>query len=453
VGHSGLLWKSDIDDVERRLMMRDKRLYFGTFFMAILLFVAFAGAKDVFPETKKVTVTFWKHSHGPADVLTKELIADFEKEHPNVKIELLVTPWDQHLSKLLVSMAGGIGPDLFDLKDPMVPFYISKGFLDPIDPEAFGFKSQADLEKDWLPASFSTVMQGGKIYGVPFEANSWSLYINASHFKEIGLDVAKDYPKTWEELGEIGAKLTKYDKNGRMTRAGFEWPLKLESGWYLLTWYPIFCQLGGQVVNDAGNKCLINSPAGVRALEIWKDMYYKFKTATTEFGVSTSMNPNVDFANGTLSMWLTGAWARPTLKGDPAVYNNYVVVPIPHVKGGKRVACVNAISWHVNSKSEVKKEAWQFVDFASKHQEQWLDRAGYIITRKGWFDTPTAKKFPYLDVFLDDMSHGEARPRSVHYNEIEDSIKRALQRTMFNKMDPKESMDIAAKEIDKVIKE
>lgn len=400
----------------------------------------------------KVTINFWKHSHGPADEFTKELIKQFEKEHPNIKIDMLVTPWDQHLSKLLVSMSGGIGPDLFDLKDPMVPFYIKKGFLAPIEPAAFGFNSQKELENDWLPASFSAVEDKGVIYGVPFEANSWSLYINKLHFKEIGLDPAKDYPKTWEEVGEIGAKLTKYDANGRMVRSGFAWPVKLPTGWYLLTWYPIFRQLNGSVLNEAEDKCIVNSEAGVKALEIWRDMYYKYKTSTMNFGVPSPKNPNIDFADGNLSMWLIGAWARPTLKGNPEVYNNYMVVPIPHVKGKKRVSCLNAISWHVNSKSEHKKETWQFVDFASSFQGAWLKRAGYIITRKGWFQSAEAKEFPYLDVFLDDMSHGTPRPRSVHYNEIADSIKRAIQRTMFNKMDPKKSLDMAAAEIDKVIK-
>jgi multiple sugar transport system substrate-binding protein len=419
----------------------------------LILFVSgfFTSAQGLSAE--KVTLSFWKHSHGPADVFTKELITKFEKENPNIKIELLVTPWDQHLQKLMVSMAGGIGPDLFDLRDPDVPFYAGKGLLAPIDPQAFGFQTQADLEKEWLPNSFATVAEKGVIYGVPFEGNSWSLYINDVHFKEIGLDPAKDYPKTWEDVGKIGAKLVKYDANNRMTRAGFTFPLKLGTGWYLLTWCPIFYQLGGSILNETNDKALVNSPAGVKALQIWSDMIYKYKTATVDFGIYTDKDPNLDFAQGNLSMWMIGAWARPTLEGNKEVYNNYRVVPLPRIAAGSpRVVCTNAIPWHVSSQSKNKRAAWEFVNFASKHQEDWLKRAGYIVTRKGWFNTPTAKSFPYLDVFLDDMSHGRPRMQSVYFNEIGDSLKRAIQRTMFNKVPPQQSLDTAAQEIEKAIK-
>lgn len=432
--------------------MRKARMIWVVTGTLILFAWGFWGNGQGFAAEPK-TLTFWKHSHPPADVFTKELIAKFEKEHSDVKIEMLIMPWDQHLQKLLVSMSGGIGPDLFDLKDPDVPFYLSKGLLAPIDPSAFGFKDQAELEKDWLPNSFSTAMQKGVVYGVPFEVSVWSLYINDLHFKEIGLNPAKDYPKTWEDVGKIGAKLVKYDANKRMTRAGFVWPLKLEVGWYLLTWCPILYQLGGSVLNEAQDKCTINSPAGVQALQIWSDMIYKYKTSTVDFGVGTSKDPNLDFAQGNLSMWLIGPWGRPTLEVNKEVYNNYRVVPFPNVKGTQPVACNNAITWSVNAQSKYKKEAWEFINFASKHQEEWLKTSGYVTPRKGWFNTPTAKAFPYLDVFLEDMSHSRPRlPQTMYFNEIGDSIKRAIQRTVLNKVPAKQSLDTAATEIEKAIK-
>lgn len=423
-----------------------------TFTLILFAFVLFGSGQGLAAE--KITLTFWKHSHPPADAFTKGLIANFEKEHPDIKIEMLIMPWDQHLQKLLVAMSGGIGPDLFDLKDPDVPFYINKGLLAPIDPSAFGFKTQADLEKEWLPNSFSTAIRNGIIYGVPFEVSVWSMYINGLHFKEIGLDPAKDYPKTWEDVGKIGAKLVKYDANKRMIRAGFFMPIKYEVGWYLLTWCPILYQLGGSVLNEALDKCTINSKAGVQALQIWSDFIYKYKTATVDFGVGTSKDPNLDFAQGNLSMWLIGPWGVPTLEINKEVYNNFRVVPLPRVKaGGPRVACNNAISWCVNNQSKLKKEAWEFVNYATKQQEQWLKTSGYVTPRKGWFDTPTAKAFPFLNVFLDDMSVSRPRlPQTVYFNEIGDSIKRAIQRTLFNKVPPKESLDTAANEIDKIIK-
>jgi len=419
------------------------------FLVIVFLLPQFALAQQ-----EKVTIEFWKHTHLPADKYAKELIKEFTEIYPNVRIEMLNLGWSQHLQKLVVSLGGGIGPTLFDAIDPFVPLYISKGFVAPIDYEAFGFDSQSELEESWIPGSLSPAKQNGVVYGVPFEINSWSLYINMNHFREAGLDPDKDYPHTWKEVGEIGGKLAKYDASGRMIRAGFQWPLKLPGGWYLLTWCPILYQLGGSVLNEDKTECVVNSPAGVKALQIWYDMIYKYKTATVDFGTMNSKEPQVDFARGDLSMWLTGAWARPTLESYPEVYNNYKVVPTPHVKGRPRVAGVNAIYWLVNKAAPgvEKKWAWHFVEFCSRHQEGWLKKAGYIIPRKGWFKSPVAREFPYLDVFLDDISHGKPRPRSAHYSEIADALVRAIQRTMFNRVPPQQSLDQCKEEIDSALK-
>lgn len=35
-----------------------------------------------------IVITFWKHSHPPADPLTEELIAEFEAANPGVDIQM-----------------------------------------------------------------------------------------------------------------------------------------------------------------------------------------------------------------------------------------------------------------------------------------------------------------------------------------------------------------------------
>ena len=41
---------------------------------------------------KKVEVTFWKHSHTPADELTKKLIEEYQAKNPNVTIKMELIP-------------------------------------------------------------------------------------------------------------------------------------------------------------------------------------------------------------------------------------------------------------------------------------------------------------------------------------------------------------------------
>jgi multiple sugar transport system substrate-binding protein len=111
--------------------------------------------------------------------------------------------------------------------------------LAPVDPTAFGFKDQAEMEKAYVPGSLDPFKgPDGKVYGIPFEYNSWPMVINDRIFKEAGLDPEKDYPKTWEEVGTIGAKLAKV-QDGRFERQGvclepadLGWTMLLYRRWF-----------------------------------------------------------------------------------------------------------------------------------------------------------------------------------------------------------------------------
>ena len=161
-----------------------------------------------------------------------------------------------------------------------------------------------------------------KIYAIPFEYNSWPLLINDKMFKEIGLDPAKDYPKTWEEVGTIGAKLA-IVKDGKFTRQGFYWNL-LTAGWTMLQFGPLVYQLGGSILSDddKGKECVVNSDAGVRALQTMKDMLYKYKVGAPGINISTGTDAFLDFIQEKAAMTFTAPWAMSQLKGT-AVENDY----------------------------------------------------------------------------------------------------------------------------------
>ena len=171
----------------------------------------------------KVELTFWKHSHPPADTLTQTIIDEYMKQNPNVSIKMEIIPSDQWLNKILTAASGGQLPDIFDTNDANHAIFVSRNLLAPVDAAAFGFKDQADLEKNYVKDSLNPFKGAdGKVYGMPFEYNSWTMVINDKIFKEAGLDPEKDYPKTWEEVGTLGAKLAKVT-DGKFERQGFAW--------------------------------------------------------------------------------------------------------------------------------------------------------------------------------------------------------------------------------------
>jgi ABC-type glycerol-3-phosphate transport system substrate-binding protein len=402
----------------------------------------------------KIDLTFWKHSHPPADKLTQTIIDEYMKQNPNVSIKMDIIPSDQWQNKILTAASGGQLPDIFDTNDANHAIFVSRNLLAPVDAAAFGFKDQADLEKNYVKDSLNPFKGAdGKVYGMPFEYNSWTMVINDKIFKEAGLDPEKDYPKTWEEVGTIGAKLAKVT-DGKFERQGFAWNL-LTGGWTMLLYSPLVYQLGGSILSDddKGKTCALNSPEGIKALETMQDMYYKYKAGAPGINLSTAQDAMVDFVQERVAMWILGPWAVPTFASNPEVVKNYRIIPLPRMTGAKRdVIMLSSWVWVVNAKASAEKqaEAWKFTNYAQQQGDRWLPTAGYILPRLGWQNAPAAKEFRGLDVFIDQMQYG--RPRLVHANagQIYTVIHKAVQEAVLNNKAAKEVLDAACKEIDAI---
>ena len=400
----------------------------------------------------KTTLRFWIHEHPPEVNYIKEvLIPEFVKKHPDVNIEFSYFPHKDYTQKIMVAMATGTAPDFFDLGDWFYPTFTAKSLLDPVPSQAFGYKNLDALLKDYIPHSLDGLMDEGKLYGIPIQLNSFSLYINTAHFREAGLDPDKDAPKTWDDLVRVAQKLVKTE-NARITREGFDFPYN-GPVWAMYTFDPLIRQFGGSILSADGKKATINSPAGVAALTMWRDLAYKYKVADPNLSVATGAVPNQDFTIGKVSMWTTGPWALEQIKANAEVYKDTVVAPIPQHDPAHPVTLLYGFAWTVNAKTtpDKKKLAWEFIAMAADRPTEWLLKLGFPQPRIRWYESAEAKKFPFLDTFIGDMARGHYLTRSVYFNEISQSVDRAIQRCLFNGMDPKESLDIAAREIDNVL--
>ena len=61
----------------------------------------------VMAQDNPVTVKLWMHIHPPRVALDNELIAQFEKDNPNIKVEYTTVPdgdWDTTLARLQMAI-------------------------------------------------------------------------------------------------------------------------------------------------------------------------------------------------------------------------------------------------------------------------------------------------------------------------------------------------------------
>ena len=126
--------------------------------------------------------------------------------------------------KLSVALATGTGPDIMDNDASFYSLYYSKGVLEPLNLAVFGAESYADIiATSTRPGGLAAATFDGKVYALPYQGNSMSLFINNKEFRAAGLDPEKDAPKTWDDVIALGPKL-KIVQGNRTVQKAFDFP-------------------------------------------------------------------------------------------------------------------------------------------------------------------------------------------------------------------------------------
>ncbi|NLG68472.1 MAG: ABC transporter substrate-binding protein [Firmicutes bacterium] len=395
---------------------------------------------------RPVTVTFWSHTHPPMVDLNKKLVEEFNRQNPALRVEYTAIPNTQFFTKMLTAMSTGTGPDVLNMSSTQIARYIGSGMVAPIDSRAFGYQSQAELEQAWIPGTLAAASDGGVVYGVPSEYNVSAMVINTAHFRQAGRDPNAP-PRTWDELVKVAEKLT-VRQGAQIARRGFDF--FYVPNFYWLDLGILLAQWGGDLLNAQGTESTINSPQAVEALQFWYDLVYQRKIAGPQYSLRDSTNPMADYVNEMVSMHLVYPWGIGLLDGTP-VWKDSRVVPLPQRDPRHPVTHAYAYYWMVNAQSPNKEAAWRFVNFLASHPQRWLADVSFIQPRKGWTDTPEARAFPFIDVWLDQMQYSNFLTRSVYWSEISAALQRAIERSIMNGVAPQASLDQAKGEIDRAL--
>jgi multiple sugar transport system substrate-binding protein len=415
--------------------------------VATLCTQAAVAAPDPVP-TEKTTIEIWWHEYGPFTAYVKQMIEDYKKVRPNVTINATVTSSADINQKITVALATGTGPDIMDNDASYYELYYSKGVLEPLNLAVFGAETYADLIARYTPGGLAAGTFDGKVYALPYQGNSMSLFINNKEFRAAGLDPKKDAPKTWDDVMALGPKL-KIVQGNRTVQKAFDFPYH-SNRWEVQDFQPLTEQFGGKLLSDDGKTAYLNSPAAVKALTLWREVTKAGGDPRTT--MNTPSNPNQDFVDGRTAMYITGPWATPQVRQSP-IGDDFTVVSLPQVDPAHPHTLVYGWMWGVNKAKPAaeKAAAWDFIRFMLAKPDEWLGKVGFVQPVKGVEQSEVAKQFPFFDVHMKDVSTGSWYIRSEFTNEIGQALGRAIERVVYDGADPKASLDQAQAEVGRVL--
>ncbi len=406
----------------------------------VILALAFASAAQA-----QTVIRYLGHSFDPTNNLVNQMIAEFEAENPDIRVEYEWVPAGQMEEKLLTELAAGVGPDLWHVRDRSFLTFQNVGAMAPVMPEAFGVETLEDLLALYDPGVTDAYTVDGVLYGIPKEHNILTLFYRMDHFEEVGLDPHSP-PTTWEELVEYGEKLTIRDDRGRVSRMGFMWP-EISSG-KLTRFASLLYQVGGDFFNEDMTESIINNEAGLRAAKLW--------TAPIEAGIyDPALHLEDDFPLGRVSMMTSGPYepSNITTNYPHLEYGtHFAAARYPQVPGGEEAVIFTGWGWVVNNASEKQEAAWRFIAFMADQPERWLSDVGFIQPRVGLLDTPVAQTIPHLDTFMEMNPIVRFMPRTPIYIEMHTPFADMIDRISLEGWDHQQALDALKAELDELLR-
>lgn len=403
---------------------------------------ASSGAASTTDTAEAVELVIWDPIFDPQQVLMKDLIAKYSALHPEVTFNYESIQYDEVHKKTTIAMAGGGGPDAFN-----VPSYTWARFIDTktaieIDPVAFGAKDLADLEARYVPNLLNNFKVDDKLSVIPTYVGSYLLLYNPTLFVD-------GFPGTWDELLTAAQTINKFEGNQQTAttiRMGVDNGEHIQADLCPLIWAN-----GGDLLNADRTQCAINQPAAVEGVAMMR------RLVDEKAWVPNYPYSGAELFDGQAGCAVGGDWGFGDLdkqaaeRGVPKVE----LAGWPVYKAGDRTHnYMQPWGWLVNSYSKHPTETWaalgDFMNTANAKRWQ-TETSQYTGVVAAWVDEMHAAD-PRLKLSHDQLSFAHLGLVSVKFDEVMQPIVEAIQAIMYENAPIQETLDGAAAKVDEILK-
>jgi ABC-type glycerol-3-phosphate transport system substrate-binding protein len=327
-----------------------------------------------------VTLTVWTGFTGGDAPGYEQIVKDFNASQNKIKVTMSAEPWDTIQQKLPSAWMTGQGPDIAaPASDPnVIAQYVKTKSVLPITLTGNG-DSKINV-KDFAPALVDEFTYDKKLYAVPANYATLSLYYNKALFTAAGVTP----PKTVAELKDTAKKLTKGDTYG----------LVLADNNTIQMW-PVLQWLEGGGIVDQKNCSVLGSAKGKDSLKPWVDLVVNDKI--TPVGL-TGAEADALFSAGKAAMEINGPWAAPGYKKAGI---DLGIIQVPVDSSGKPVTLGATAPLAISAKSKHPLEAQEFLAYwtGKTAQKKFSLSTGFPSLRTDLAGDAALKADPVVSVF------------------------------------------------------
>ncbi|MCS4484710.1 extracellular solute-binding protein [Gleimia sp. 6138-11-ORH1] len=394
------------------------------------------------PEDMTLTVWTWDPAFNIYAMQEAEKV--YQEKHPNFKLNIVDTPWDDLQAKLITLAQSGQTdqlPDIFLMQN----YAFQKNAINY--PELFSDLTDSKINFADFPKSvvdYSTV--DGKNLGLPFDSGTAILALRTDVLKEAGFTVEDFTNITWKEFIAKG-KVVK-EKTGRPMLSSLAGQSDLTK--------MMIQSAGASLFNEKGEPTIADNEVLLKAALTYKEL--------VDSGVLIEVNSWDEFissfVNDQVTGVLQGAWISGSIQTAENQSGKWAVTSIPaldDVKDATHYSANGGSSWVVSSNAK-KELATDFLKStfgeSTKFYDTILPKSGAIANYIPAGSSPVYNEpqefYGGQAIYADIVKYGQNVPSDntgVYYYEGLSAVSAALTKIVKG-ADPKEALKEAQQTVE-----
>lgn len=352
---------------------------------------------------EKQKLIFSSYTWSGYEAAMKSVIEAWNQEHTDVEVEGQYIPED-YWTKLQTQVAGGTPPDIGIADYGRMITYAKSGVLLALDDylavDNFSLDKMlpaAVAQYRWQEGDFDSGGAGGKMYGLPSDAQCQIFAYNKTMFENAGVALPTD-DWTWDDMVAAGQAITKPDQN--------IWGMQMISPWILTKGNFLFSSGGANHSADV-KKSMLDAPESIEAFKWNWDLVYTHKIAPAP-GAQAQTNP---FMSGQVAMVVDGVWWIADFASIKDFEWDIALFP-KHPKTGKRTTSLESDGWWIFKSAANPDMAWSLMKYlVDENGQKRFSELNYIIpsaypdVAKEWYNqAPPASRPKALENILTDSA-------------------------------------------------
>lgn len=363
----------------------------------------------------------------------RAMTSDFEKQHPDVKVNLEFVPYEALHDKIVAARgAGGNGYDVV-LFDAIWPAEFSRFDL----LQDVSSRIAADEREKIFPGAMNTVVYQGKTLGMPWILDTKYLYYNKAMLDKAGI---KTPPASWQQVMD-DAKVLK-DKGIVKYPLVWSWS---QAEALVCDYTTLVSGFGGSFYQNG--KLDFATPASLKAVTLMKTSLDQglSNPASREY---LEEDVRKAFSNGDAAFALNWTYMY-NMANDPKqskVAGDVGIVPAPGDTPDKPGAVNGSMGLGIAKASQHPEEAWQYIHYlTSQPVQDKYAKLSLPVWKASYQDPAVAKGQESLIAAADkSLNVMLSRPETADYSRLSNTLQQQLQSVLQGKATP----DVALKAVD-----